>query len=81
MSHHHGGHEHDHDHGPAVDTNDHMSMQTLYTKVDKDQVRCLNEREAGSAKAILRPWADRLEITPVYNSASCWRVKHLHKRF
>ncbi|XP_071964313.1 PITH domain-containing protein 1-like [Antedon mediterranea] len=55
-----GGHgscadEHSHDDGPE------RGMQfTLFTKIDKDNVECLNEVDDGSGKLVFKPWNERL---------------------
>lgn len=33
---------------------------TLYQKINKEEVECLNEREDGSGVAVFKPWEERL---------------------
>ena len=70
MSHSHCGdesHSHDHDgsphsHSPPPDS---IPGDSLYSKVDLDRVRCLNERVDGMAKTIIKPWDQRLDTEKV----------------
>lgn len=60
------GHEgHDHDHIPPPDTNE---AQTLYAKINHDQVQTLNESEEGSGAAIIRKYTERLAVEPILES-------------
>ena len=72
MSHSHCGDEsHDHDHGggghhshsPPPDA---IPGDSLYGKIDLDRVRCLNEREDGAARKIIKPWDKRLDEEQVF---------------
>ncbi|XP_022193636.1 PITH domain-containing protein CG6153 [Nilaparvata lugens] len=58
MSHSHGHScdgDHDHDDTPE------MGIQySLYSKIDLDNVECLNECDEGSGKLIFKPWEERL---------------------
>ncbi|KAI8637489.1 galactose-binding domain-like protein [Parasitella parasitica] len=57
MSHCHDEHcEHDHDDLPESG-----EQFLLYSKIDLDNVRCLNESELDSGKSVIRPWNQRLE--------------------
>ncbi|KAI8918840.1 galactose-binding domain-like protein [Entophlyctis helioformis] len=66
-SHGHGhghGHDHDHDHdGP-----DRGDEFTLYTQVNYDGVRCLNEAADGSARKVFKPWDQRFDTTAFIES-------------
>jgi hypothetical protein len=33
---------------------------SLYTKIDLQNLQCLNEEVDGSSKSVFRPWSDRL---------------------
>jgi len=58
------GHSHDHDHdGPNRGAED-----SLYSRVDRDNVRCLNEREADSGKNVIKPWHERNDTTKYVES-------------
>ncbi|KAG2202257.1 hypothetical protein INT46_009983 [Mucor plumbeus] len=55
MSHCHDEHcEHDHDDLPESG-----EQFLLYSKIDIDNVRCLNESEPDSGKSVIRPWNER----------------------
>jgi len=57
-----GDHVH-HEDGPE------MGIEySLYTKVDKDNLICLNERIDGSGKTIFKPWEDRLNMENIVES-------------
>ena len=70
MSHSHCGdesHEHDHNghshsHSPPPDS---IPGDSLYSKVDIDRVRCLNERVEGMARSVIKPWDQRLDTEKV----------------
>lgn len=54
-----GGHscegDHDHDETPE------MGIQySLYSKIDKENLECLNEASEGSGKLVFKPWEQRL---------------------
>lgn len=57
----HGNHscEGDHDHH---ETPERGVEYSLYTKIDKDNLECLNETEEGSGKNVFKPWEDRLNF-------------------
>lgn len=38
---------------------------SLYTKIDKDNVECLNETRDGSGKTVFKAWEDRLNFAEV----------------
>ncbi|GAA5806203.1 galactose-binding domain-like protein [Helicostylum pulchrum] len=57
MSHCHDEHcEHDHS-----DLPDSGEQFLLYSKIDLDNVRCLNESEPNSGKKVIRPWNERMD--------------------
>jgi hypothetical protein len=61
MSHCHDEHcEHDHDDLPESG-----EQSLLYSKIDIDNVRCLNEAEPNSGKVVIRPWNERMDNTKV----------------
>jgi PITH domain len=67
MSHSHCGdeshnHDHSHSHSPPPDS---IPGDSLYTKIDIDRVRCLNERAEGMARAVIKPWDQRLDTEKV----------------
>ncbi|XP_042230605.1 LOW QUALITY PROTEIN: PITH domain-containing protein GA19395-like [Homarus americanus] len=61
-----GGHGHDHSgHGSCGDGHEHTPPElgvaySLYTRIDVDNVECLNEAVEGSGKTVFKPWEDRL---------------------
>lgn len=55
--HHHGGCC-DHNHGDSESSKG--DEYSLYLKIDKNFVQCLNESVEGSAKDVFRPWDERL---------------------
>ncbi|OQR70266.1 putative leucine--tRNA ligase [Tropilaelaps mercedesae] len=63
----HGGHcSHQHaDHGgdDAHDGPELGIQYTLYTKIDTDNVQCLNEAVEGSGKTVFKPWDERLDFS------------------
>lgn len=60
------GHGHDHGgHGSCGDGHDHPPAElgvaySLYTRIDTENVECLNEAIDGSGKTVFKPWEDRL---------------------
>ncbi|KAI8354156.1 galactose-binding domain-like protein [Blakeslea trispora] len=57
MSHCHDEHcDHDHDDLPESG-----EQFLLYSKIDIDNVRCLNEAESNSGKKVIRPWNERMD--------------------
>ena len=61
MSHCHDEHcEHDHDDLPESG-----EQFLLYSKIDIDNVLCLNESEPDSGKSVIRPWNERLQDSEV----------------
>lgn len=64
-----GGHcSHQHaDHGgDDAHTGPELGIQyTLYTKIDIENVQCLNEAVEGSGKTVFKPWDERLDFDRV----------------
>ncbi|KAI9495310.1 galactose-binding domain-like protein [Zychaea mexicana] len=53
----HGEHcEHDHDDLPGAG-----DQFLLYSRIDRDNVRCLNEAEPDSGKSVIKPWNERFD--------------------
>ena len=60
--HSHGDHDHDHDHdGP-----DRGAEQSLFSQINQENVRCLNESEPGAGKKVIKPWHERNDTTKVW---------------
>lgn len=38
---------------------------SLYSKIDKNNLECLNEEREGSGKTVFKPWEDRLNFNEV----------------
>lgn len=38
---------------------------SLYMKIDRENLECLNEVEEGSGKSVFKPWEERLNFTNV----------------
>lgn len=66
-------HSHGHGHGGCCSDGDHnqddspeMGIEySLYTKIDKENLTCLNEAVDGSAKCVFKPWEERLNFETV----------------
>ena len=58
------GHDH-HEH--ECKNQDLGSLYTLYTKIDKESVQCLNEATENSGKLVFKPWDKKLDT----NDVSC----------
>lgn len=72
MSHCHDEHcDHDHDDLPESG-----EQFLLYSKIDIDNVNCLNESEPNSGKNVIRPWNERMDDSKV----SIW-LDHLKKKY
>jgi hypothetical protein len=57
MPHCHGEHcEHEHEDLPGSG-----EQALLYSRIDRDNIRCLNEAEPDSGKTIVKPWDQRLD--------------------
>jgi len=65
----HCAHQH-HDHGgDDAHVGPELGVQyTLYTKIDLDNVQCLNEATEGSGKTVFKPWDERLDFSRVVES-------------
>ncbi|KAI9264837.1 galactose-binding domain-like protein [Sporodiniella umbellata] len=55
----------DHDHDDLPESGEQF---LLYSKIDLDNVRCLNEAEANSGKQVIRPWHERMDDSKVLES-------------
>ena len=59
----------DHQHGRNcgcshdVSTENIGNLYSLYTKIDKEQLECLNEIAENSGRLVFRPWDERLHDT------------------
>lgn len=60
MSHHCHDEHCDHDHDDLPGAGDQF---LLYSRIDRDNVRCMNEAEPGMGKAVIKPWNERLDNT------------------
>lgn len=64
-------HDHDHNHDCAADTSDSDHSQeigvqySLFTKIDMENLECLNESEEGSGKTVFKPYEERLNFEKV----------------
>jgi hypothetical protein len=77
MSHCHDEHcEHDHDDLPESG-----EQALLYSKIDIDNVRCLNEAEPNSGKVVIRPWNERLDNTKVFSFFLVYNPHHNSNSF
>lgn len=59
-----------HGHSCEGDNNHHESPETgleysLYAKIDRENLECLNEAVDGSGKTIFKPWEERLNFNVV----------------
>ncbi|XP_062507402.1 PITH domain-containing protein 1-like [Corticium candelabrum] len=52
-----GAHHHEHEHEPFERGREY----SLFAKINKEQLDCLNESEEGSAAGVFKPWDDRLD--------------------
>lgn len=60
------GHSHGHcEHEAQEQPSDLGVAYSLYTKIDTENVQCLNEAVEGSGKTIFKPWEKRLDINEV----------------
>lgn len=55
---------HSHAHHDISDT-DKGAQFSLYLKIDKERLVCLNESVAGSGKTVFKPWEERLTTSSV----------------
>lgn len=51
--------------GDVHDTTELGVRYTLYEKIDKDRVECLNESEEGSGIKVFKTWEERLDRSEV----------------
>ncbi|KAI9259485.1 galactose-binding domain-like protein [Phascolomyces articulosus] len=58
MSHHCHDEHCDHDHDDLPGAGDQF---LLYSRIDRDNVRCLNEAEPDTGKSVIKPWNERLD--------------------
>lgn len=64
-------HDHDHHHDCAAESSESDYLKeigiqySLYTKIDMENLECLNETEEGSGKTIFKPYEDRLNFEKV----------------
>jgi len=62
--HSHGGHEGCGGHGAAGKSGEEFGLAySLYAKVDKERLECLNEATDNSCREVFRPWDQRLDRT------------------
>ncbi|KAL3219667.1 hypothetical protein MRX96_030221 [Rhipicephalus microplus] len=64
MAHHHHGDGGDPCGGHGGDSSNGLEtgvQYSLYSKIDLDNVECLNEKEEGSGKLVFKPWEQRLD--------------------
>lgn len=58
-------------HGKCGDASHHQETEdlgiqySLYTKIDRENVECLNESRDGSGKSVFKAWEDRHNFTEV----------------
>jgi hypothetical protein len=62
---HHHGHDHDHDHDHDESPDAGLVHESLYQRIDHDNVFCLNEAEPESGKSVLKPWHEKMDDTKV----------------
>ncbi|KAI1300106.1 hypothetical protein EDD11_006304 [Mortierella claussenii] len=62
----HGHHDHDHDHDESPDSG--LVHESLYQRIDHDNVTCLNEAEPNSGRSVLKPWHEKLDDTKFVES-------------
>mmetsp|Transcript_2899 Transcript_2899/g.3312 ORF Transcript_2899/g.3312 Transcript_2899/m.3312 type:complete len:228 (+) Transcript_2899:163-846(+) len=65
--HSHGAGSHGHSHSHEHDKEDGSGM-SLYQWIDRDKVSCLNEKQSGMAKNIIKSWEKRKEYLPILES-------------
>ncbi|KAF8951144.1 PITH domain-containing protein 1 [Entomortierella lignicola] len=62
----HGHDDHDHDHDELPDSD--LVHESLYQKIDHDNVTCLNEAVQHSGRSILKPWHEKMDDTKFLES-------------
>ncbi|KAF9276498.1 PITH domain-containing protein 1 [Mortierella alpina] len=55
----HGHDDHDHDHDESPDTD--LVHESLYQKIDHDNVQCLNESEPYAGRSVIKPWHEKMD--------------------
>ncbi|KAH7030417.1 galactose-binding domain-like protein [Linnemannia elongata] len=65
-SHGHGHDDHDHDHDESPDSG--LVHESLYQRIDHDNVTCLNEAEPNSGRSVLKPWHEKMDDTKFVES-------------
>lgn len=73
MSHSHGhGCDGDHDHDETPE----MGIQySLFSKIDIENLECLNESEDGAGKRVFKPWEERLDREKVSWDLNCLMIE------
>lgn len=62
----------------SIDDSPEMGIEySLFMKIDKDNLTCLNEKRDGSAKDIFKPWEERLTMNTVSVDSFCVPLKEL----
>lgn len=62
--------------------NDYREEWSLNSRIDTENLQCLNERVDGSCKKIFRPWDDRLNRNYVNKTTKLiYRINHLNFYF
>ncbi|KAF9578584.1 hypothetical protein BGW38_005548 [Lunasporangiospora selenospora] len=56
------GHGHDHDHSHDAPDSD-LVHESLYQKIDHDNVTCLNESAPNAGRNVLKPWHEKMDDT------------------
>lgn len=64
--------EHKHDCGEHIHTESGPSC-TLYNKIDRARVQCLNEYTEGTGVLVFKTWEERLNTTKVFTKFSSHR--------
>lgn len=69
--------DHEHEDLPASG-----EQSLLYSRIDRDNIRCLNEAEPDTGKTIVKPWDQRYDNDLVYMHAYIFSVackeQHAH---
>lgn len=65
-----GGHSCEHEHNEHGHVGPETGIEySLYTKIDTDNLECLNEHSDGAGRTVFKPWEDRLKRDKV-----CWCI-------
>lgn len=73
--------EHNHAHGHHCECGQETKIENLavlynlYSKIDMENLECLNETIENSGKSVFRPWDQRLDSTKVISSVLLWLPK------